>query len=65
MKLAVVGATGLVGGVILKVLEEGRYLKNTDIHQFIPVASQASVGKEIAFNTTTYKVMGITEAIAM
>ena len=45
MKVAVVGATGLVGGVMLKVLEE----RNFPVSEFIPVASEKSVGKEIIF----------------
>ena len=44
MKVAVVGATGLVGTVMLKVLEE----RNFPVTELIPVASEKSVGKEIA-----------------
>jgi aspartate-semialdehyde dehydrogenase len=65
MKIAVVGATGLVGGVMLKVLEEGRYLTFDKIMEIIPVASEKSVGKEIHFNNMPYKVVGIRDAIAM
>jgi aspartate-semialdehyde dehydrogenase len=65
MKIAVVGATGLVGGVMLKVLEEGRYLSFDKITEIIPVASEKSVGKEIHFNNMLYKVVGMQEAIAM
>ncbi len=43
MKVAVVGATGLVGGIMCKVLEE----RNFPVTQFIPVASERSVGKEV------------------
>lgn len=59
MKIAVVGATGLVGSVILKVLEE-RGFENEDI---IPVASSKSIGKEIIFANKKIKVIGIEEAI--
>ena len=64
MKIAVVGATGLVGGVMLKVLEEGRYLSFDKITEIIPVASEKSVGKEIHFNNMPYKIVGMKEAIA-
>jgi aspartate-semialdehyde dehydrogenase len=64
MKIAVVGATGLVGSVMIKVLEEGRYLPLGMISVFIPVASERSVGKEIVFNNTKYKVVGMKEAIS-
>ncbi|NVO18695.1 MAG: aspartate-semialdehyde dehydrogenase [Bacteroidetes bacterium] len=64
MKIAVVGATGLVGSVMLKVLEEGRYLSFDKITEIIPVASEKSVGKEIHFNNMPYKVVGMREAIA-
>ncbi|MDF1550984.1 MAG: aspartate-semialdehyde dehydrogenase, partial [Bacteroidales bacterium] len=45
MKVAVVGATGLVGTVMLKVLEE----RNFPLTELIPVASQKSVGKELTY----------------
>jgi aspartate-semialdehyde dehydrogenase len=64
MKIAVVGATGLVGSVMLKVLEEGRYLSFDKITEIIPVASEKSVGKEIHFNNMPYKVVSMREAIA-
>jgi aspartate-semialdehyde dehydrogenase len=64
MKIAVVGATGLVGGVMLKVLEEGRYLSFDKITEIIPVASEKSVGKEIHFNNMPYTVVSVREAIA-
>ncbi len=59
MKLAIVGVTGLVGGVMLKVLEE----KNIKVSELIPVASEKSVGKEIVFYNKKYKVVGVEEAI--
>ena len=59
MKLAIVGVTGMVGDVILKVLEE----RNFPLTTLIPVASKKSVGKEIKFNDTYYKVVDIQGAI--
>ncbi|MEJ5964346.1 aspartate-semialdehyde dehydrogenase [Pedobacter immunditicola] len=61
MKVAVVGATGLVGTVILKVLEE----RNFPLTELIPVASEKSVGKEITFKGKKYAVVNIDTAIAM
>lgn len=61
MKLAVVGATGLVGGEILKVLEE----RNLPITELIPVASERSVGQEITFMGKRFKVVSMDTAIAM
>lgn len=60
MKLAVVGVTGMVGNVILKVLEE----RNIQIDEFIPVASEKSRGKIITLNGTSYPVITLEEAIA-
>jgi aspartate-semialdehyde dehydrogenase len=59
MKLALVGATGLVGSEMIKVLEE----RKLPITEFIPVASEKSIGKEIKFNNKTYKVVSAQEAI--
>ena len=50
MKVAVVGATGLVGTVMLKVLEE----RNFPVTTLIPVASEKSVGKKITFKGKEY-----------
>ncbi|MFN3405123.1 MAG: aspartate-semialdehyde dehydrogenase [Cytophagaceae bacterium] len=61
MKFAIVGATGLVGGQIFKVLEE----RNLPITELIPVASEKSVGKEVTFKGKTYKVVGMQTAIDM
>ena len=61
MKVAVVGATGLVGSKILKVLEE----RNFPVTELIPVASEKSKGKEISFKGNKYKVVTVDEAIAM
>jgi len=61
MKVAVVGATGMVGQVMLKVLAE----RNFSITELIPVASERSVGKKISFGGTSYTVVGLTTAVAM
>ncbi|THD69231.1 aspartate-semialdehyde dehydrogenase [Robertkochia marina] len=60
MKVAVVGATGMVGQVMLKVLAERRF----PVSELIPVASERSVGKEIEFNGKAYKVIGLEDAVA-
>ena len=60
MKIAVVGATGLVGTKMLEVLAE----RNFPITELIPVASERSVGKEIHFMGKTYKVHSMEAAIA-
>ncbi|KAA3624660.1 MAG: aspartate-semialdehyde dehydrogenase [Flavobacterium sp.] len=59
MKVAVVGATGMVGAVMLKVLEERKF----PITQLIPVASQRSVGKVINFKGTPYTIIGLEDAV--
>ncbi|PMD93531.1 aspartate-semialdehyde dehydrogenase [Siphonobacter sp. BAB-5405] len=60
MKVAVVGATGLVGGEMLKVLEE----RNFPITELIPVASERSVGKKVTFKGQEYTVVSFEDAIA-
>jgi aspartate-semialdehyde dehydrogenase len=60
MKVAVVGATGLVGTKMLQVLAE----RNFPITELIPVASERSVGKEIFFNGKPYKIVSMQDAIA-
>ncbi|TDU43413.1 aspartate-semialdehyde dehydrogenase [Gelidibacter sediminis] len=60
MKVAVVGATGMVGEVMLKVLEE----RNFPFTELMLVASERSVGKEIKFKNKTYKVIGLADAVA-
>lgn len=60
MKVAVVGATGLVGTKMLQVLEE----RNFPVTELIPVASERSVGKEIHFKGKPYKVVSMEDAIA-
>lgn len=61
MKVAVVGATGMVGEVMLQVLAE----RNFPVTELIPVASEKSVGKEIEFKGTKYKVVGLQTAVEM
>lgn len=61
MKVAVVGATGMVGQVMLKVLEE----RNFPLTELIPVATERSVGKEIYFRGNPYKIISMTDAIAL
>ncbi len=61
MKVAVVGATGMVGQVMLKVLEE----RNFPLTELIPVATERSVGKEIYFRGKPYKIISMTDAIAL
>ena len=59
MKIAVVGATGLVGSKMLQVLDE----QKVHIDELIVAASERSVGKEIVFQGKTYKVMRVDDAI--
>ena len=59
MKIAVVGATGMVGRTMIKVLEE----RNFPVTQFIPVASVKSVGKEIIFRGKPVRVVSVMEAV--
>lgn len=59
MKVAVVGATGLVGSVMIKVLEEN----NFPVDLLIPAASEKSVGKEIVFKNKNIKVCSIPDAL--
>ena len=60
MKVAVVGATGLVGSKMLQVLAE----RNFPVTELIPVASERSVGKEIVYNGKQYKIVSMQDAIA-
>lgn len=60
MKVAVVGATGLVGTKMLQVLAE----RNFPVSELIPVASEKSAGKEVEFKGKKYKVVSMTDAIA-
>ncbi len=59
MKVAVVGATGLVGTKMLQVLEE----RNFPVTELIPVASEKSVGKEIRFKGKPFKIVSVADAI--
>jgi aspartate-semialdehyde dehydrogenase len=60
MRVAVVGATGLVGTKMLQVLAE----RNFPVTELLPVASEKSVGKEVEFKGKKYKVISATDAIA-
>ena len=60
MKIAVVGATGLVGSKILQILEE----RNFPVDELLPVASELSIGKEITFKGKKYKIISADDAIA-
>src|SRR4249920_2933564 len=60
MKVAVVGATGLVGSKMLQVLAE----RNFPVDELIPVASERSIGKEINFKNKSYKIVSAADAIA-
>jgi aspartate-semialdehyde dehydrogenase len=60
MKVAVVGATGLVGTKMLQILAE----RNFPVTELVPVASEKSVGKEVDFKGNKYKVVSMTDAIA-
>ena len=59
MKVAVVGATGMVGEIMLQVLAE----RNFPVTELIPVASEKSVGKEIEWKGKSYKVVGLQTAV--
>jgi len=61
MKVAVVGATGLVGTVMLKVLEE----RNFPVTTLIPVASEKSIGKKILYKGTEYPIISVEDAVKM
>ncbi|HVU83575.1 MAG TPA: aspartate-semialdehyde dehydrogenase [Puia sp.] len=60
MKVAVVGATGLVGSKMLQILEE----RNFPVSELLPVASERSVGKKVRFKGKDYTVLSATDAIA-
>ena len=61
MKVAVVGVTGMVGTIMLRVLEERKF----PVLELLPVASERSVGKSITFEGREHTVIGLTEAVAM
>ena len=59
MKLAVVGATGMVGTIMIKLLEE----RNFPVSEILLVASEKSIGNELYFNGKTIKVIGLKDAL--
>lgn len=61
MKVAVVGATGLVGSMMIKILEE----RNFPVTEFIPVASEKSIGAKVNFNGKSYDIVSMESAIAL
>lgn len=61
MKVAVVGATGMVGQVMLKVLEE----RNFPITELIPVASEKSVGKKVTYKGKEYEIVSLQTAVEL
>ncbi|AZI21898.1 aspartate-semialdehyde dehydrogenase [Chryseobacterium taklimakanense] len=61
MKVAVVGATGMVGQVMLKVLEE----RNFPVTELIPVASEKSVGKTVNYKGKDYSIVSMQDAVEM
>ncbi|RCL71143.1 MAG: aspartate-semialdehyde dehydrogenase [Flavobacteriales bacterium] len=61
MRVAVVGATGMVGEVMLQVLAERQF----PISELIPVASARSVGKQLEYEGKTYSVIGLEDAVAL
>ncbi len=61
MRVAIVGATGMVGEIMLQVLAE----RNFPVTELIPVASEKSVGKEIEWKGNIYKVVGLQTAVDM
>ena len=60
MKVAVVGATGMVGQVMLKVLAE----RDFPITELLPVASEKSVGKKVTYKDTEYTIISLADAVA-
>ena len=60
MRIAVVGATGMVGQIILKVLAE----RSFPVTELIPVASQRSVGKSVAFGGPDWTIQRLDSAVA-
>ena len=61
MKIAVVGATGMVGTIMMKLLEE----RNFPVSELIPVASERSVGKIVTFKGEDYKIVGLQKAVSL
>ena len=61
MKIAVVGATGMVGTIMMKLLEE----RNFPVTELIPVASERSVGKSVLFKGNECKIVGLETAVEL
>ena len=61
MKIAVVGATGMVGTIMMKLLEE----RNFPVSELIPVASERSLGKIVTFKGEDYKIVGLQKAVSL
>ncbi|MDA0325672.1 MAG: aspartate-semialdehyde dehydrogenase [Bacteroidetes bacterium] len=61
MKIAVVGATGMVGTIMMKLLEE----RNFPVTELIPVASERSVGKSVLFKGNEHKIVGLETAVEL
>jgi aspartate-semialdehyde dehydrogenase len=61
MKIAVVGATGMVGTIMMKLLEE----RNFPVTELIPVASERSVGKSVLFKGNEHKIVGLEIAVEL
>lgn len=59
-KIAIVGASGLVGGLMLKVLEE----RNFPVSELFPVATEKSVGQTVNFNGVPHKIISVQDAVA-
>jgi aspartate-semialdehyde dehydrogenase len=60
MKIAVIGATGMVGTIMIKLLEERKF----PVSELLLVASKKSIGNELKFNGKTIKVIGLEEALS-
>ena len=60
MKIAVVGATGMVGTIIIKLLEERKF----PVSEIVLVASEKSIGNELKFNGKAIKVIGLEDALS-
>ena len=60
MKVAVVGATGVVGAVLLQLLEKRKF----PVTEIIPVASERSIGNKVLFNGQEYNIISLNDAVA-
>src|SRR3989344_353670 len=58
-KVVLIGASGLVGRMMLKVLEE----RNFPVSELFPVATEKSIGQEVSFNKSAYKIISIQDAL--